>query len=176
MFIQNNTVCGRTKEKAIPFWLVVGQMAFAGLEDTEMQENIDVQSSGNFLLFQTKFKMIHLLKDCSKNNKKKQLLSYLRSCVPWKRNPFEKAREYPTLSVWQHAFVLIRENRFLCTLTQVKCNHVEHTSHKNWYHSSPNCGEFSSWRESATFFTYNIVTQTNYVYNSVNTSFTEFLT
>lgn len=25
------------------------------------------------------------------------------------------------------------------------------TSHKNWYHSSPNCGEFSRCRESATF-------------------------
>ena len=50
-------------------------MAFAGLKDTEMQENIDVQSSGNFLLFQTKFKMIHFLKDCSKNKKKSNCLA-----------------------------------------------------------------------------------------------------
>ena len=40
MFTQNNTVYSRTKEKAIPFWLVVGQMAFAGLKDTEMQKKI----------------------------------------------------------------------------------------------------------------------------------------
>ena len=156
MFTQNNTVYSRTKEKAIPFWLVVGQMAFAGLKDTEMQKNIDVQSWGNFLLFQKKFKMIRLLKDCSKD-KNMQLVHYLRHCVLSKKYLFVKAREYPNSSVWQHVFVLIRQNRFLCTLTKVKCNHVEHTSHKNWYHSSPNCGEFSRWRESATFFTFKIV-------------------
>lgn len=118
--------------------------------------------------------MIRLLKDCSKD-KNMQLVHYLRNCVASKKNSFEKAREYPTWSVWQHVFVLIRQNRFLCTLTEVKCNHAEHTSHKNWYHSSPNCGEFSRWRESATFFTYkivyfrcsislNIVTKKNYIH------------
>lgn len=152
IFTQNNTVYSRTKEKAIPFWLVVGQMAFAGLKDTEMQKNIDVQSWGNFLLFQKKFKIIRLLKIVRKT--KHATGSLFKKLCALKKKSFEKAGEYPTSSVWQHVFVLIRQHRFLCTLTEVKCNHVEHTSHKNWYHSSPNSGEFSRWRESATFFTY----------------------
>ena len=60
-------------------------MAFAGLKDTEMQKkNIDVQSWGNFLFFQKKFKMIRLLKDRSKD-KNMQLVHYLRNCVASKK-------------------------------------------------------------------------------------------
>ena len=155
MFTQNNTVYSRKRESNT-FLTCRRTNGVCWIKRYWNAKNIDVQSWGNFLLFQKKFKMIRLLKDCSKD-KNIQLVNYLRNCVASKKNSCEKAREYPTWSVWQHVFVLIRQNRFLCTLNEVKCNHVEHTSHKNWYHSSPNSGEFSRWRESATFFTYKIV-------------------